>query len=136
MQSKKSFLYLKLPKWSIEIMAVADVKAVFEFTGELPKAALDEFITNYYHRLIDQRQLIDNHIAKQQFEQARAPVHTIKSNSLYIAAKNLSEACLTLESLIDESATDEKITVQWQQTNDEFKKVIAFLKDYLANEAS
>ncbi len=115
-------------------MSVANIEEIYQFTGEITKQALNGFVQMYANTLSRQHYEIKQHVAFDQFNQIRSTIHTIKSNSLYIAAHQLSEHCAELELLIDSNAKLEVLQEKWSATNDEFLLVINYLEGYLANE--
>jgi HPt (histidine-containing phosphotransfer) domain-containing protein len=106
--------------------AIADVSAVFEYTGELTDKQLIEFLSQYVERLTHQQQQIQQLVNNKNFSAIRPLVHSIKSNALYIKALSLSAGCAQMEKLIDNQANDD-IVQCWPMLSEQFTQVINFL---------
>jgi HPt (histidine-containing phosphotransfer) domain-containing protein len=116
--------------------AIADVSAVFEYTGELTDKQLIEFLSQYVERLTHQQQQIQQLVNNKNFSAIRPLVHSIKSNALYIKALSLSAGCAQMEKLIDNQANqanqaNDDITQCWPMLSEQFTQVINFLHEVI-----
>jgi HPt (histidine-containing phosphotransfer) domain-containing protein len=110
---------------------IADAKMLFEFTGPLSDTDLKAFLQNYLNTLQERHTKLKQLIDDGNIKEAHAIAHSVKSNSLYIAANALSEACEQLEESLEGEIDSQQVKLKWQLADGKFAEVIHYLMDYI-----